>query len=361
MISSRVVLLATLVAHALCREPFVQLEEDIVLQVERVEFHAYENAWSVGFSHAPDVHAFDVLVFEVCRPPCEDGGDGGGEALVYPCAALARGFAQRGWRNEYMWARANESRELCADLHAAASGSSVLQGQATLVLSDAEGLPLVRVRAPLTLVLYNDDELARWASGKGADLLSVAVRVSYITALQSEFAMRRSVLRIELRRPVRSVLSFSVQNPCTALGLSAPESGHVMLVNVSGRPQCAWFCRGDMIKKPYNSAPPTRAQGERLDAGICSAGAQVRVPPTTRGVDGNRVRFDAGDADGGRRVGAVLLRPSGPRGCRGAAEAAGRRRGRGASATSTTRCHLPSGCGGCRTPNASRKTARAAS
>jgi hypothetical protein len=78
--------------------------------------------------------------------------------------------------------------------------------------------------------------------------------------MQSEFAMRRSVLRIELRRPVRSVLSFSVQNPCTALGLSAPESGHVMLVNVSGRPQCAWFCRGDMIKKPYNSAPPTRAQ-----------------------------------------------------------------------------------------------------
>ena len=260
MISSRVVLLATLVAHAICREPFVQLEEDSVLQVERAEFHAYENAWSVGFSHAPDVHAFDVLVFEVCRPPCEDGGDGGGEALVYPCAALARGFAQRGWRNEYMWARANESRELCADLHAAASGSSVLQGQAALVLSDAEGLPLVRVRAPLTLVLYNDDELARWASGKGADLLSVTVRVSYITALQSAFAMRRSVLRIELRRPVRSVLSFSVQNPCTALGLSAPESGHVMLVNVSGRPQCAWFCRGDRIKVPYNSAPPTRAQ-----------------------------------------------------------------------------------------------------
>ena len=262
MISSRVVLLATLVAHAICREPFVQLEEDSVLQVERAEFHAYENAWSVGFSHTPDVHAFDVLVFEVCRPPCEDGGDvgGGGEALVYPCAALARGFAQRGWRNEYMWARANESRELCADLHAAASGSSVLQGQAALVLSYAEGLPLVRVRAPLTLVLYNDDELARWASGKGADLLSVAVRVSYITALQSEFAMRRSVLRIELRRPVRSVLSFSVQNPCTALGLSAPESGHVMLVNVSGRPQCAWFCRGDLIKVPYNSAPPTRAQ-----------------------------------------------------------------------------------------------------
>ena len=78
MISSRVVLLATLVAHAICREPFVQLEEDSVLQVERAEFHAYENAWSVGFSHAPDVHAFDVLVFEVCRPPCEDGGDGGG-------------------------------------------------------------------------------------------------------------------------------------------------------------------------------------------------------------------------------------------------------------------------------------------
>ena len=55
-------------------------------------------------------------------------------------------------------------------------------------------------------------------------MLSVAVRVSYITVLHRVFSMRRSVLRIELRRPVRSALSFGVQNPCTAAGFSAPET-----------------------------------------------------------------------------------------------------------------------------------------
>jgi hypothetical protein len=34
----------------------------------------------------------------------------------------------------------------------------------------------------------------------------------------------------------------------------------VILVNASGRLACAWFCREDMVKVPYNSAPPTRAQ-----------------------------------------------------------------------------------------------------
>jgi hypothetical protein len=68
------------------------------------------------------------------------------------------------------------------------------------------------------------------------------------------------LLRAGLLARVRSVLNFGVQNPCTAIGLSAPEFGVVILVNASGRLACAWFCREDMVKVPYNSAPPTRAQ-----------------------------------------------------------------------------------------------------
>lgn len=261
------ILLALLLAtQAFCQKPEVIREEDSVLEVAHADFHAYENAWSVGFRSAPDAHAFDVLVFEICKPPC--GADAGARAedglpMMYPCRALARAFTQPGWRNEYMAGRANESLQLCADL---SDRGSPLQAQAARVLSSADGAPLARVRAPLTLVLFNEDELATgWASvvseGEARpDILSVAVRVSYITALHNMFSMRRSVLRLRVRRPVRSALSFSVQNPCTALGFSAPEFGVVSLVNVSGRLVCAWFCREDYVKLPYNSAPPTRAQ-----------------------------------------------------------------------------------------------------
>ena len=74
----------------------------------------------------------------------------GGAAQLYPCRALVRAFAQPGWRNDYMAARANESLKLCADL---SGGSATVQAQAARVLSDGQGLPLVRVRAPLALVL----------------------------------------------------------------------------------------------------------------------------------------------------------------------------------------------------------------
>jgi hypothetical protein len=261
------ILLAILLAtQAFCQKPEVLCEEDSVLEVAHADFHAYENAWSVTFRSAPNAHAFDVLVFEICKPPC--GADAGamaedGASKLYPCRALARAFVQPGWRNEYMAARANESLKLCADL---GDRGSPLQAQAARVLSGADGAPLALVRAPLTLVLFNEDELATgWASvvseGEARpDILSVAVRVSYITALHSMFSMRRSVLRLRVRRPVRSALSFSVQNPCTALGFSAPEFGVVSLVNASGRLACAWFCREDYVKLPYNSVPPTRAQ-----------------------------------------------------------------------------------------------------
>jgi hypothetical protein len=276
-----------LTTQAFCQPPEVLREEDSVLEVAHADFHAYENAWSVTFRSAPNAHAFDVLVFEICKPPC--GADAGaraedGGAELYPCRALARAFVQPGWRNEYIAGRANESARLCADL---SDRGSPLQAQAARVLSGADGAPLARVRAPLTLVLFNEDELATgWASvvseGEARpDILSVAVRVSYITALHNMFSMRRSVLRLRVRRPVRSALSFSVQNPCTALGFSAPEFGVVSLVNVSGRLVCAWFCREDYVKLPYNSAPPTRAQlnASTADYAQLAVKYECRKPP----------------------------------------------------------------------------------
>jgi hypothetical protein len=254
------VLLALLAAHTVCSEsPLSQsriLQDDSVLEVGRADFHAYENAWSVSFTHALDAHAFDLLVFELCRPPC--AASSGAALRPQNCQSLASRFQEPGWRNDYMSSRANASAQLCADIHSASEAVQTLAGH---VLSDASGGALVRLRAPLVLVLYNEDALVKgWMSLGTLDTLSLHVRVSYVTALQTHFLLRHSVLRIQLRRPVKAVLTLGLQNPCTAVGLSAPDFGSVSSVNVSGRQRCVWNCREDRIRMPYNSAPPTADQ-----------------------------------------------------------------------------------------------------
>ncbi len=85
-------------------------------------------------------------------------------------------------------------------------------------------------------MLYNEDALVKlWMSQEQQDLLSVSVRVSYITSLRAHFVLRRSVLRVQVLRPVRDVLTFGVLNPCTASGFSAPELGSVTGVRTNGR------------------------------------------------------------------------------------------------------------------------------
>ena len=69
-----------------------------------------------------------------------------------------------------------------------------------------------------------------------------------------------AVLRVQVRRPVRDVLTFGVLNPCTAAGFSAPELGSVTGVRTNGRLRCVWNCRADSIRVPYNAPPPTREQ-----------------------------------------------------------------------------------------------------
>ncbi len=58
----------------------------------------------------------------------------------------------------------------------------------------------------------------------------------------------------------QGVITFAVLNRCTALGLSDPEFCIVRSINVAGRLRCAWECRGDMLRQPYNSEPATKEQ-----------------------------------------------------------------------------------------------------
>jgi len=58
----------------------------------------------------------------------------------------------------------------------------------------------------------------------------------------------------------QGAITFALLNRCTAAGLSAPEFGIVRSIKVAGRLRCVWDCRGDMLRQPYNSEPPTREQ-----------------------------------------------------------------------------------------------------
>ena len=249
-------MLVLLLAQAWLREALcVHSDDEGVLQVARTDFHAYENAWSVSFGDLPG-HAFDLLVFELCRSHCSLAP--ASTSRPQSCTSLAESFQEPGWHNEYMASSGNRSAGLCAEIHTAAHQ---VQVAASHVLSDEAGGALALLRAPLVLVLYNEDALVRlWTSQEEPDLLSVSVRVSYITSLSSHFVLRRSVLRVQVRRPVRDVLTFGVRNRCTGSGFVAPDLGSVTGVLANGRLRCVWHCRADLIRVPYNAAPPTPEQ-----------------------------------------------------------------------------------------------------
>ena len=249
-------MLVLLLAQVCLREALcVDSDDEGVLQVARTDFHAHENAWSVSFGDLPG-HAFDLLVFELCRSHCSLVPEG--TSRPQSCTSLAQSFQEPGWHNEYMASAGNGSARLCADMHTA---PRQVQVAASHVLSDETGRALALVRAPLVLVLYNEDALVkRWMSQEQQDLLGVSVCVSYVTSLRTHFVLRRSVLRVQVRRPVRDVLTFGVLNPCTAAGFSAPELGSVTGVRTNGRLRCVWHCRADSIRVPYNAPPPTREQ-----------------------------------------------------------------------------------------------------
>lgn len=234
-----------------------------LVQVTRADYHAYDNAWSV-YLRKQDGYEHEVLIAEICRPPC---------AHVLPsaqsqldCAALASSFNDARWYNAFASSQARNSSQFCDSLR---SRATVFQNSANRVLDAADaagadaaqGVPLVRLRAPLVLVIYNEEQFVRaWTAEVRADVVAVTVRITQVAPLQSVFVVHRSILTVHLTRPAQSILTLSVQNPCTALGLSAPAFASVASVSVRGRQRCMWNCRSDRIRKPYNSAPPTREE-----------------------------------------------------------------------------------------------------
>lgn len=231
--------------------------ESEAMKITGAVYHAYENAWSVAFD-VPDINS--ILVFALCREPCPPISS---QYRLYDCASMLSTMVEHPWHNEYMATHSADAEMLC---NAIRSDPVAIQNGVDKILSDSAGGALVRLRHPRTLVIFYEEEIVRnWMTLIG-DEFSLSFRATQIEVLGQHFGLRHfkdHVLLLNSTQDsdfVRRSLTFALRNACTAIGFSAPEFGNVHSVSEAGRVRCVWECRDDMLRQPYNSAPPTKEQ-----------------------------------------------------------------------------------------------------
>jgi hypothetical protein len=217
-----------------------------------VEFRAYENAWSVAFE-APYVDG--VLIFALCHEPCPFVSS---HYHLLECTQMLSSIQDPLWHNQYIASHAEDGQTLC---EAIVSSPDRFQEDVNNILSDTSGGALLRLRSRHTLVIFNEPEVVdSWMTNVQQEL-SLSFRVTHIEVVGGRFGVRHFLHTVRLQGsvpPLQGVLTLALRNGCTAIGLSAPDFGSVRTVNVAGRDRCVWKCRGDMIRQPYNSQPPTQ-------------------------------------------------------------------------------------------------------
>ena len=259
-------LFALLLANVSVGQDF-NIEASVPMSFEASQFKAYENAWSVTLNV---VNENKLLVVALCKDQqshtCPITSS---HFHMLTCAEMLRALSNSGsgsgsgsrWYNQYIADNtANNTQMLCNKIH---SDALNVQTGANNILSDNAGGALVRMRPPYTLVLFNEEELSNnWMTDLEQEL-HVFIRVTQIEVLNENFGVQHVFHNIRLQKhdnPQEGVITFSLVNRCTALGLSAPEFGVVRSITVAGRPRCVWDCREDMVREPYNSEPATKAQ-----------------------------------------------------------------------------------------------------
>jgi len=242
------------------------IEENSVLLPSSSEYHAYENSWSVNFDNVNAVD-FDILIVEMCiQQPCPSQLDRFSGLIA--CDDLSQTFNDSAWFNQHISSQIEFSAEtLCDSMHKV---PDKVQIDANVVMKDTIGRPWVTLRQPLSLQIINDPDMLRlWghelnATEEGLNVTrpvyEMTLRVTQVLNLQRLFAYHQSLVRVVVVTPTVSSIIFSLQNPCTARGYTAPEFGAVSLKQVEQRERCMWTCRMDLLRQPYNSIPPTRDQ-----------------------------------------------------------------------------------------------------
>jgi hypothetical protein len=161
---------------------------DLQLLVTGATFRAYENAWTVDMGiQETDVNI--VLFFAVCEGPCSrDGETNRWQADRYytvDCEALLLSLTAPPWHNAYLAAQAADAAAGPAFCEGIRSAPVAVQANASSILSDAAGGALVRIRSPLSMVVFNEPELLRqWTVPAGAnssDIFSFSFRVTQVS------------------------------------------------------------------------------------------------------------------------------------------------------------------------------------
>lgn len=241
------------------------IPENAVLTDMHAVYHAYENSWNIQFSNLNDVE-FHIVVVEICsqfqnqQTQCEN--DVPQTSTIVTCADLLQQFQQENWHNTFLSKNNFEilTSTFCEDVKQ--NPLSVQTGVDT-ILTDQTNMPLIFLRQPMTIVVKNTEEvLQKWVrQDKVTDEsilhFTVYFRVTQVLSLQHNFVIHQSISSIQIAQPLESLMTFSVQNPCTNIGYSAPKYGAVSLLHISNDKRCVWQCREDMLRVPYNSIPPT--------------------------------------------------------------------------------------------------------
>ena len=231
----------------------------------KAEYHAYEDAWGVTFTNIKAID-FHVIFFQVCstHSACENELSDSTASVLMSCGELTENLNNSIWYNSYLHptlGTVERANALCTEIK---THPDTLQMDADSIIIDSSTStpsPFLKVRQPLSLMLMNKPHLLqKWAPPRSNFAHTLILRITRIVALSQKFATYQSILRVDMQVPQQSFLTFSVQNPCTAAGYSAPEFGAVKLEKFDDMDRCMLTCRVDTLRKPYNAIPPTLDQ-----------------------------------------------------------------------------------------------------
>jgi hypothetical protein len=199
-------------------------------------------------------------VFVLCREPCPPITT---QYRIYEYLPMLSIIGGQQWHNQYISTHVADGEVFCNSIRSAPAD---VQGGVDRILSDSNGRALVRFRHPNTLVIFYEEEVVLHWMILMSDEFGVSFRATHIEVVGQHFGLRHFIDHVLLLNStqrfdfVRGGLTFTLRNSCTTIGLSAPEFGNLHSVLEAGRLRCAWECRGDMLRQPYNSAPPTKEQ-----------------------------------------------------------------------------------------------------
>jgi hypothetical protein len=231
------------------------ISEDAALGSARVTYKRFRDAWTVTFDDTPI--AYSLLVPQLCQSSACNVGQ-----IHFPhlsCDAVSALLLDPAWFNE------NAASDIATSDQCPASFVAPMEAQ--VLLGSVMPEPFVYVSVPASLTIHNNATLLdRFDQGAVVGEWTIAVRLLFLTALDigssRVWSVRRYVAHVQLAQPELSFATLAVQSACAAVGLVAPRDAQLeMRTGSDGSPVCAWLCRIDAMRTPWNAPPSVLGGG----------------------------------------------------------------------------------------------------